>query len=82
MTKTNKVIAMVIGGGAILAATPASQARPTHCVQQAWNYADASNNHDRSSPGWGADNTAYQDYNDCYGPNACNDYTIPCKNPA
>jgi len=58
-----------------------ADARPTYCVQQAWYYADRKAGPDRQSEQWSYYNALFQDYNDCYGPNACNDVTEPCRDP-
>lgn len=81
-------MAFSLGLGALAAAgmmtmlPSIASAAPTYCVQQAWNYADeASGGASRTSPEWQAYNSAFQQYNHCYQPDACNDITIPCQYP-
>lgn len=65
----------------ILGLVGTAQARPTYCVQEAWYFADRQTGGDRQDPQWSYYNALFQDYNDCYGPNECNDTTIACMDP-
>ena len=77
---TMAIGAVALAGGTAFWASAAS-AQPTYCIREAWYYADRKAGPDRSTEAWSYYNALFQDYNDCSGPNACNDTTIQCLPP-
>lgn len=74
-------MATLTAAGILGVAGTSAQARPPYCVQEAWYFADGQTGGDRQDPQWSYYNALFQDYNDCYGPNACDDLTIACMDP-
>lgn len=85
-TIMKKYVAATLMGVVILPAgligmAKTAEARPDYCVQKAWDYATRKAGPDRTTQSWNDYNNAFQDYNDCYGPQACNDRDFMCMDP-